>query len=189
MSEKSRLGGKGKQVVNEIGPLCGIKVNTLPSMSLALANSRRQFWMHPGHKDALRLAFIGNRPVDGDKARLAKAVDESEALVEEAIWADNRLATRAQWRRRDEGEHICPGLLASGDDQPFFKHTRNVVNDAITAGERIKVVISTDDRTIPPGTASAFIATSRGWSSVWPIQYGTRSASWSWSPMRCWKPR
>ena len=99
--------------------------------------------------------------MDGDKARLAKAVADSDRMVEDAIAYDPRLAKKAQWIRRDEGEHVDSGLLAEGDDQPFYKRIKNVVNDETKAGEPYRIVISTDDNQIVPGTTAAFIAAIR----------------------------
>ena len=123
--------------------------------------SQRQFWKGHSTQDDFRRENIGTRPVDGDPARLAQAMQHSEKLVAAAIEYDPRLAMRAQWRRKDEGEHGCPELLAEGDDQPFYKRTRNVINEATAAGEPLRVVISTDDKEVPAGTAAAFIATAR----------------------------
>jgi len=48
-----------------------------------------------------------------------------------------------------------------GDDQPFYRHTKAVINDSTQAGEPLRVVISTDSNKVPPRTAAAFIATAR----------------------------
>lgn len=159
MGESSRLHGQ-RTLVCSRQPLSGRHVVTLPNMQAALDKSRRKVWKGVTEKDRLRTAQIGTKPVDGDPARLQAALAASEALVEEAVASDPRLARRAQWRRRDEGEECDPSLLYF-DDQPFFKHTRAVVNDATNAGEAVKVVISTDDSKVPEGTAAAFIATAR----------------------------
>lgn len=161
MAEKSRLGGKGRQLAHPVTQLSRLHVNTIPTMSKALQMSRRHIWKGYSEKDDQRDESIGNRPVDGDSVRLAKAMEQSEVLVALAIEHDPRLARRAQWRRADEGEHVCAELLAEGDDQPFYKRKRNIVNDATTAGEPIRIVISTDDKQVPAGTAAAFVATAR----------------------------
>ena len=76
-------------------------------------------------------------------------------MIDDAIAHDPRLAKKAQWLRRDEGEHCDTALLAEGDDQPFYKRMRNVVNTETKAGEPVRIVVSTDDK-VPPGTAAAF---------------------------------
>jgi hypothetical protein len=160
MAEKSRLKGTRYPIIPCV-LTSRLHVNIIPTMSKALQMSRRQFWKGKSERDGIRIENIGNRPVDGDQIRLTTAMERSEVLIAAAIEHDSRLARRSQWRRSEEGEHVCAELLAEGDDQPFYKRTRNVINDATTAGEPIRVVISTDDKEVPPGTAAAFIATAR----------------------------
>lgn len=157
----NRLGGGKRQTVIKTQPLTTLHINRLPDMMTAQAKSRRHIWRALTDNDREKVAVIGTRPVDGNKERLAKAVELSESLIADAIAADSRLAKRAQWRRQDEGEYCCAGLLASGDDEPFFKYSKAVVSEATMSGEPVRVVISTDDRNIPEGTAAAFIATAR----------------------------
>lgn len=157
----SRLGGKGRQVVNPLSALSRLHVHTIPTMTEALRLSKRRFWKDSSERDHTRDLNIGTRPVEGDKARLASAMDASEILVANAIALDNRLAKKAQWLRRDEGEYCDSGLLAEGDDAPFYKRTKLVVNDATMSGEPLRVVISTDSNKVPPGNAAAFIAAAR----------------------------
>ena len=162
--EKSRLGGGGGRKANidtPIQPLNGIHINRLDTMWAAMQMSRRQLFKRQMSGDNRRDQFIDNRPVVGDAKRLEAAVHDSAPLIEAAIAFDQRLARKGQWRRRDEGEYVDSGLLASGDDQPFYKRSKLIVNDATEAGEPIRIVISTDDNTVPPGTAAAFIATAR----------------------------
>ena len=40
----------------------------------------------------------------------------------------------------DEGEHCDSALLAEGDDQPFYKRFKNVVNDETRAGEPFRMI-------------------------------------------------
>lgn len=157
----SRLGGPGRQPVHTLTPLDMIYIQRLPSMTEASRRSRRRIFKGCSERDQRRLSAIGQRPIDGDQERLARSVDRSEQLVEDALFTDPRLARRAQWKRSDEGEHVCPGLLAMGDDQPFYKHTRAVVNTSTAAGEPVRIVVSTDDKHVPDDTAAAFIATAR----------------------------
>ena len=157
----SRLGGKSRTPINPCGPPTNLHVHRFQTMSEAVRSSRRQIWKRPSPDDGERVARIGNRPVDGDKARLAIAMGASERLIDDAIASDPRLSKKAQWLRRDEGEHCDSALLAEGDDQPFYKRIRNVVNDETKAGEPFRVVVSTDDNKVPEGTAAAFIATVR----------------------------
>ena len=162
MSDSSRhLGGKQREAIREWTHISKLHIQTIPTMTAALQLSRRQFFKGVSESDRRTLKMIGERPVDGDKARLALAMDRSEDLVADAIFVDQRLARRAQWQRRDEGEHCDSGLLAAGDDQPFYKYTRQAVNDATMAGEPLRIVISTDDNNVPKDTAAAFIATAR----------------------------
>jgi hypothetical protein len=130
-------------------------------MATALRLARRHFWSGHSKKDDIRLDAIGQKPVTGDAARLKQAQHQSEQLVEDAIAYDVRLAKKSQWLRRDEGEHVCAALLAEGDDQPFYKRHRATVNEATMAGEPMRIVVSTDDNNVPPGTAAAFIAVAR----------------------------
>jgi len=130
-------------------------------MTEALSQARRRIWAGYSKADDRFHAGIGNRPVDGEPARLKQAVNISDRLIEEAIAHDPRLAKRAQWIRRDEGEHVDTALLAQGDDQPFYKRKRQTVCDETKAGEAVRIVISTDDNQVPKDTAAAFIATVR----------------------------
>jgi hypothetical protein len=157
----SRLGGRARSPINPCGEISDLHIQTIHTMSEALQLSRRKFWAKAKDSDQEIIRRIGDRPVDGDKLRLAAAVERSEQLMADAIQVDQRLARKAQWLRRDEGEHCDSGLLASGDDQPFYKCTKRVVNDATMAGEPLRIVISTDDNKVPEGTAAAFIATAR----------------------------
>jgi hypothetical protein len=156
---KDRLGGKARTPLNQLAPVSKLHVHRLPTMSEAVRLSRRDVWKRPNEEDELRLALVGNRPVDGDKLRLAAAVEASAQMIDDAIAHDPRLAKKAQWLRRDEGEHCDTALLAEGDDQPFYKRVRNVINTETIAGEPVRIVISTDDNQVPEGTAAAFIAT------------------------------
>ena len=133
----------------------------MPTMAEAVRLSRRAIWKRPTEDDERRLAAIGNRPVDGDEARLAAAMAASDRLIDEAPAYDPRLARKAQWLRRDEGEYCDTALLSEGDDQPFYKRLRNVINADTRDGEPCRIVVSTDDKNVPDGTASAFIATVR----------------------------
>ena len=139
-------------------------------MATALRLARRHFWAGHSKNDSIKLDEIGNKPIVGDQHRLKLAQQRSEQLVEDAIAYDQRLAKKSQWMRRDEGEHVCAALLAEGDDQPFYKRTRSVVNEATMAGEPMRIVISTDDNKVPDGTAAAFIATARLVQQFVPIQ-------------------
>ncbi len=183
-TDSSRLGGKARRPINSVEAISDLHIHTLPTMSAALTSSRRQFFADRTQKDRAMHSTIGTKPVDGDKARLSAAVELSEALMADAIFVDQRLAKHAQWKRRDEGEHVDSGLLAAGDDQPFYKHTRQVVSEATMAGEPLRIVISTDDNKIPEGTAAAFIATARlvqqfipleiWWQGSWLNQFRTK---------------
>jgi hypothetical protein len=157
----SRLGGKARRPINQVMDITKLHIHTMPTMSEALRLSRRQFWAGKSDRDDQVLRALGTRPVDGNKERLKTASDASDRLIEDAIIVDPRLAKRAQWLRRDEGEHCDAGLLAQGDDQPFYKHSKAVINDSASAGEPLRVVISTDDKNVPPQTNAAFIATAR----------------------------
>ncbi len=138
-----------------------LHVHVLPDMTTAMKQARRHFWKGHSDKDTAILTAIGSRPVNGEPTRLRLAQEQSNQLVEEALQADPRLARRAQWVRRDEGEHVCCAALACGDDQPFYKRTRSVVNEATQAGEPMRIVVSTDDNKVPPGANAAFIAVTR----------------------------
>ena len=183
-TDSSRLGGKARRPINSVEAISDLHIHTLPTMSAALTSSRRQFFADRTQKDRAMHSTIGTKPVDGDKARLSAAMELSESLMADAIFVDQRLAKRAQWKRRDEGEHVDSGLLAAGDDQPFYKHTRQVVSEATMAGEPLRIVISTDDNKIPEGTAAAFIATARlvqqfipleiWWQGSWLNQFRTK---------------
>ncbi len=162
MSDGSRIGGDARTPINviDVSPH-DLHIHTIPTMTEALRLSQRQYWSQPKDSDRTVNRMIGTKPVDGDKPRLDKAMDRSEQLVSDAIEVDPRLARRAQWKRADEGEHCDSGLLAMGDDQPFYKYTRRVVTDAAMCGEPLRIVISTDDNKVPKDTAAAFIATAR----------------------------
>lgn len=161
MSDGSRLGGRGRQAAKPVTQLDTLHVWTIPTMTRALASSRRNPWKSVTPKDQARREYIGDFPVDGDKASLDRAFADSEALVEAAIEFDPKLARRAQWLRADEGTHCDSGLLAEGDDQPFYRRTCRSFKDEAASGEPIRIVISTDDNQVAPGTAAAFIATAR----------------------------
>lgn len=156
----SRLGGKRK-AVNPVSPVSKLHVITIPTMAKALTMSRRSVWKCRSEKDNIKAANIGERPVIGEAARLKAAMLMSDKFVEDAVAYDSRLARKAQWRRSEEGEHVCAAALATGDDQPFYQRHRSVVNEATQAGEPMRIVISTDDNNVPANTAAAFIATSR----------------------------
>ncbi len=155
-----RLGGT-RTPINKVTKVSKLHVHVLPDMSTALKLAHRRYMSRHTADDDRSLKRIGERPVVGDPARLKKAEDMAERLVEEALEFDPRLARKAQWVRRDEGEHVCAAAIATGDDQPFYKRVRSVVNEATAAGEPLRIVISTDDNNVPAGTAAAFIAVSR----------------------------
>jgi hypothetical protein len=156
---KERLGGKARTPINALATVSKLHVHRLPSMSEAVRLSRREIWKRPNEDDERLLAMIANRPVDGDQSRLFEAITAAERMVEGAVALDPRLAKKAQWLRRDEGEHCDTAPLAEGDDQPFFQRVRNLVNAETKAGEPVRIVVSTDDNQVPAGTAAAFIAT------------------------------
>jgi hypothetical protein len=157
----ARLGGKERVCHKHVVLTTTLHVWQHASVYEALVQSRRQVWSRPNERDAVKRQLVGLRPVDGDKGRLALAVDASHELVDRAIHLDPRLARKAQWVRCDEGEHCDTALLAQGDDQPFYKRVRGTINDETRAGEPLRVVISTDDKVVPAGAAAAFIATVR----------------------------
>jgi hypothetical protein len=153
-------------------------------MSKAVEQSRRRCFADRKPADTQVHHFIGTKPVDGDQNRLKAAVEASHALVDEAIALDSRLAKKAQWLRRDEGEHCDTALLAMGDDQPFYKRIRNIVNDETNAGEPLRIVISTDSNKINPGAAAAFIATVRIVQQFVPVHVWWQG-SWLSDPNQC----
>jgi len=155
----NRLSGKARTPINGIAPVSQLHIHRLPTMTEAVRLSRRNIWKRRNEDDERQLALIGNLPVNGDQSRLSKAVMTAGRLVEDTLALDPRLAKKAQWLRRDEGEHCDTALLAEGDDQPFFKRMHSVVNAETKAGEPVRIVVSTDDNQVPPGTAAAFIAT------------------------------
>ena len=161
MSADKRPSGGKRRPVNDCHDVSRLHIHVIPTMAQALSDSRRNIWRGNSKRDPIRELNVGNRPVDGDKDRLARAVDASEQLVSDAIAHDPRLASKSRWVRRDEGEHVDSGLIAEGDDAPFYRRTRAVVNDATMSGEPLRVVISTDADEVPPGTAAAFIAAAR----------------------------
>ena len=156
-----RLGGGERILIKECDSVSKLHIHRMPTMTNALALSKRRIWQGHSAKDGRVAEWVGNVPVDGDPARLAKAMGDSEALLNETITYDPRLAKKALWLRRDEGEHCDSALLAEGDDQPFYKRFKNIVNDATMAGEPLRIVVSTDDNKVPDGAAAAFIATVR----------------------------
>lgn len=156
---KDRLAGKVRKPIHPLATVTQLHIHRLPTMSEAVRLSRRNIWKRQNEEDGRKLALIGGRPVDGDRLRLLEAVTAAGRMVEDAVALDERLAKKAQWLRRDEGEHCDTALLAEGDDQPFYKRMKNVVNAETKAGEPVRIVVSTDDNEVPPGTAAAFIAT------------------------------
>jgi hypothetical protein len=154
-----RLNGKKRTPLNPLATVTQLHVYRLPTMTEAVRLSRRNIWKRSNENDERHLELIGNRPVDGDRLRLSEAVTAAGRMVEDAVALDQRLAKKAQWLRRDEGEHCDTALLAEGDDQPFFKRMNSVVNAETKAGEPVRIVVSTDDNQVPVGTAAAFIAT------------------------------
>lgn len=157
----SRLSGYKRVPHIKIGELKTLHIWRHTSMTEALKQSKRRVWSSTLDRDKAAWSVIGTRPVDGDKERLKLAVDRSDALIEAALEDDPRLARKAQWVRRDEGEHVDVASLANGDDQPFYKRIRQTICPEVNAGEPVRIVISTDDDTIPDGAAAAFIATIR----------------------------
>jgi hypothetical protein len=155
-----RLGGSGRTPIKQIASLTRRHVWQHGSMAEALRESRRQIWSSKTEKDSRLAQAIGNYPLDGNAVRLKHAEARAERLIEEAIALDPRLSRKSSWLRKDEGECVDSGLLAEGDDQPFYKRTRNQLNDATAAGQPVRVVISTDGPALD-GTAAAFIATAR----------------------------
>lgn len=140
-----------------------LEVWQLPSMQAAVEaqmRARFKYWPVRGdEKKAIHLD-IARRALTGDAGRLALAMSDSDLLLEEAIAADPRLARKAEWRRGEEGEFVCPALLSEGDDAPCFYRKRQT--EARPNGSNpIRVVISTDSRQVAPRTAAAFIATVR----------------------------
>lgn len=156
-----RLGGKKRTLVTPVMPLSKFHRFVIPTMNEALRLARRPLFKGYSERDDDRLNFIGDGPVDGNPNRLAQQMQASEALIDEAIALDPRLARKAQWLRRDEGEYCDSALLAQGDDAPFYKRMRSTLTDNAGSGEPVCVVISTDDRNIVADTAAAFIATAR----------------------------
>jgi hypothetical protein len=161
MSDDNRLGGGKRIPIHRLEPVSRLHINRLHSMVEAVGLSRRQVFKEDTDDDRAFRAAVGNVPVDGNKERLAAAIATSDRMIEDAIALDPRLAKKAQWLRRDEGEHVDSGLLAEGDDQPFYKRIKAVVNEETQAGEPFHICLSTDDDTIVPGTAASIIATIR----------------------------
>lgn len=155
-----RLGGRGRVSIEKLSPLTTLHAWQLPSMTEAIRLACRPIWKSESGKDRDRKA-CARTALTGNEARLKTAMGLADSLVESAIACDPRLANKPQWLRRDEGEHVDAGLLAEGDDQPFYKRTRTIENNATRAGKPVRVVISTDLNRIVPGTAAAFIATAR----------------------------
>lgn len=140
--------------------LSSVRVETLDSM----ADVRRL--------DSERFAFCGKsarlrdyhervqaRCIEGDRAAADNALDQSNALIDNAIALDSRLARRPCWERSEDGVFADAGLVASGDDSPCFDMRRRSLRDAAACGEPVNVVISTDSST--PANLAAVIATIR----------------------------
>lgn len=90
-----------------------------------------------------------------------KAHAKSDAFIEEAIAVDPRLGRRGAWVRHDEGETFDVGMIAMGDDNPYFRRVRKGFTDSPLIAEPVKITISTDRTEITPDTLAAFIATAR----------------------------
>lgn len=156
-----RLGGRKRQAVNQSTTITRLHQWTMPSMADAIRKSSRPIWKNTSKEDKVKDFVIGQFAQSGNPVRLQNSMKSADVMVEEAIRIDQRLARKALWLRRDEGEHVDAGLLAEGDDQPFFKRSRTVESDATRSGEPVRVIISTDSRQVRPDTAAAFIATAR----------------------------
>jgi DNA-directed RNA polymerase subunit RPC12/RpoP len=181
---ENRIGGKTREPIHEVFECTSLHVTCIESMSKAVEQSRRHCFADRKPADTQIHRLIGTKPVDGDPDRLKTAVEASHVLVDEAIALDRRLAKKAQWLRRDEGEHCDTALLAQGDDQPFYQRTRNIINDETKAGEPLHIVISTDSDKIDPGTAAAFIATVRIVQQFVPVHVWWQGA-WLSDPTKC----
>lgn len=138
-----------------------LDVWTISSMDAATRYIPRQllYWPERGTMKANTLT-IPARACNGDAERLARATEDSNDLLADAIIADPRLARKSQWVRAEEGEVVCPALLSQGDDAPCFTRARALESQP-NGCEPIKVVISTDSSEVPARTAAAFIATVR----------------------------
>lgn len=165
-------------VGGETGDIClppdRIDVWQLPSMQAAADTVRRRslYFPHGGSKH--RREYLNSYDAQvremcmGNDKRITGILAQSDALIEEAIKEDPRLARRAKWHRGEDGEIACPALIAQGDDAPYFYRNRSDVSES-NGGEPVRVVISTDSNAVVPGTAAAFIATVRlvqQWRSV-----------------------
>lgn len=133
----------------------------VPTMADAVAVlPRRKKYFPPNKRRRIVVEHIEQHAMCGNPDRIHAAIEDSESLIADAIAADPRLARRSQWTRGEEGELVCPALLAQSDDAPCFYRRRAVLAQP-NGAEPVKVVISTDSSEIKPKTAAAFIAVAR----------------------------
>lgn len=113
---------------------------------------RRQHKMMPEHL----IPFITRTP----DVEMEKMLAEADALIDQAIILDPRLARKTAWRLSEEGIDGCPALIASGEERCYFDRRRvRLADDATT--EPIRVVISTDSKQVNRNNAVAFIAAAK----------------------------
>lgn len=165
-----RLSGKSRSSINRLEEVSKLHIHRIPTMTEALRLASRCIWKRETMEDRERVQSLGTRPIDGNKVRLATAMELSDKLIDDAIAEDPRLAKKAQWKRRDEGEYVDSGLLAQGDDAPFYKHSKAIVNDSTACGEPFRIIVSTDDNKVPEGAAAAFIASIRLLQQFMPVE-------------------
>lgn len=179
--DEGRLTTKGGQNVSKniepynLPPLSRevVKLDTwtLPSMAAASACMSRRLLYYKERKPEMREALlqIGPNAVRGNAERLKLALAQSDNLLADTFVSDPRLARKSQWFRGEEGDIACPALLSEGDDAPCFQR-RRAVEGQPNGADPIRIVISTDDSSILPGTAAAFIAAVRVVQQFRPVQ-------------------
>lgn len=167
----ARLSGKSRKVNFDLNPLNEVIKWQLPSMATAISAIKfRCFEMWKSTTDNDKATYeILMESIKPNESVLQQAFDRSEQFIAEAIEYDQRLAARARWLRREEGEAVCPALLAQGDDSPFFKRAKTDVRES-NGGDAIRVVVSTDANEVQPESAAAFIAAVRLAQQFHPIE-------------------
>jgi hypothetical protein len=104
-------------------------------------------------------ASVPEQMLAGD-SNLPRLLAEADALIDEVLLEDPRLVRRAGWVVDEEGVDVDPVRLAMGEERCCLNRRKMRMADAATV-EPIRIVISTDSKSVDEKHAVAFIAAAK----------------------------
>ena len=163
MSEK-RLGGKKIKLPDTGKRLDRVFTYTLESMEEATHDFRRAMALRKTMTPQERVEVIEAvcpQMMAGDCRTLPAMLERAADLELAAVEIDARLGCRPSWIHAAEGLDLDVSLFLAGEENCCLDRRKQRLSEKPAATDPVRIVISTDARTIPPEAASAFVAAAR----------------------------